>query len=48
MKRIAICGVRSSEGPHSRRTVNMVVSPVGLGIKNDCVSEDQQQFSSQS
>jgi hypothetical protein len=30
--------------PRVMRQKNMVVSPAGLGAKNDCVGEGQQQF----
>jgi hypothetical protein len=33
--------------PRSVREQNMVMSSVGLGTKNDCAGEGQQQFSSQ-
>jgi hypothetical protein len=35
------------EAPRAVRQQNMVMSPVGLGTKNHCAGEDQQQFSSQ-
>jgi hypothetical protein len=37
-----------SEGPQSRQTVNMAMSPMGVGNKNHGAGEGQQQFSSQS
>jgi hypothetical protein len=39
---------QKTEGSQSRQTVKYSLSPVGLGTKNHCTGEGQQQFSSQS
>jgi hypothetical protein len=38
----------SCESSQNHQTENMVMAPVGLGIKTHCAGEAQQQFSSQS
>jgi hypothetical protein len=44
---LPLARLRVWEASRAVRQYNMVVSPVGLGSKNDCTGKGQQQFSSQ-
>jgi hypothetical protein len=43
-RKLLYCEEERSEGSQSCQTVNVAASPVGLGTKDHCAGEGQQQF----